>query len=479
MGGCACWRRKPIGALCTVSVEAIFGTLGPVLTRWTMGGAALGDAPAVWKEALAGDEAELGLLALSGQFLGVFALPVPSGALRPLPDLPTLAIPPVPDPLRPLTRRCLKALQSDGSQSAFIDLLAVRGYMMHPADWLPGRNDEDLPAVYAPLQDWVAGAVGRADADAALSEETWSDFAPAARARAFAALRRTDPDVARALLEAKAASELADIRLRLIGLLADGLSANDVPYLRALANDRAPRIKWCAAGMLARLGHGPNDAQEANELAAFFRIETKGLLRRTRVVTPNPIKTHAQRVKRQELFGRVGYAALERALGIEDLVATWPFGDDDAVDSEFQTMVAQSAEDSVIAAIFTRLATSSTLDVSAMQRLRGRLDTSHRLHVAALILKSNQASFARARLFADAGAELDGLIDTRAGSALLAAAKGGADIVVEVHALGLIASRAAAQAAVDGLTRVGLNAADPRLDLLRLSASLTPTGAAA
>lgn len=462
-----------------MSAEAIFDTLGPVLTRWTIGGSALGDAPAAWQDVVGGDEAELRLLALSGQFLGVFVVPAPPGALQPLPDLPVLAMPPLPDPLRALARRCLKALQGGGNQSAFMHLLAARGRTMHPADWIPGRNDDDLPAVYAPLQDWVAGSSAHADADEVLSEATWADFAPAARCVAFAALRRADPDAARALLASKAASEGADVRLRLIGMLATGLSAADIPYLESLTNDRAPRIKACAASLLARLDHGVSDTAEASELVAFFRIETKGLLRRSRIVAPIPIKTPAQRTRRHELFDRVDYASFARGLGIEDLVAAWPFGDDPQADAAFEAMAVQSASDAVIAAMLARLTSGSTLDFMALQRLRDRLDADQRKHIAKLILRSNHALFSHARPFVDAGADIDGLIATPAGSALLAAFAAGSDITAEVQALGLIASQAAAQAALDRLTRAGLNAADPRLDLLRLNATLTRLGASA
>ncbi len=452
-----------------------------MLTRWTIGGTALGDAPAAWRDALGGEEAELRLLALSGQFLGGFVLPAPSGTLKTLPDLPALAMPPVPDSLRSLARRCFKALQQSGNQAAFMHLLAARGRTMHPADWMPGRSDDDLPDVYAPLLDWVAGSSGRADADAVLSEATWSDFAPAARYIAFAALRRSDPEGARALLAAKAASEGADVRLRLIAMLAAGLSTADVPYLQSLANDRAPKIKACAASLLARLGLGSSDATDASELVAFFRIETKGLLRRTRVVTPMPIKTPAQRARRQELFNRVDYTSFARGLGTEDLVASWPFGDDPQVDAGFQAMAVQTAGDDVISAILARLTSVSSLDLLALQRLRDRLDADQRLHVAAriLILGSREPLFSSVRMFVDAGAEVDGLIETRSGSTLVAAFVAGSDITVEVQALGLIASQAAATSALDKLTRAGVNAADPRLDLLRLNASLPPTGAAA
>jgi len=462
-----------------VSAEAIFDTLGPVLTRWTVGGSAVGDAPVAWKNALSDDDAELRLLALSGQFLGGIVIPAPSGALRTLPDLPVLAMTPVPDGLRALARRCLKTLQGAGDNVALMHLLAARGMIMHPADWMPGRTTDDLPAVYAPLQDWVAGSQGKIDADAALSEVNWHDFAPAARCIAFAALRRADPEAARALLTAKAGGEGAEVRLRLIAMLSTGLSAADIPYLESLASDRAPKIKACAAGMLARLGYGGGDVTEARELAAFFKVETKGLLRRTRVVTPISTKTPAQRARRHELFHRVDYAAFATQLDTAELVSSWPFGDDPHVDAAFLAMVVQSASDAVIAEILARVTSGSNVDLAAAQNLRERLNADQRTDVANLILRSNRASFVLAQSFVEAGAELDGLIESRAGAALLAAFAGGADITSEAQAIGLIASQTAAESAIDRLTRAGLNAADPRLDLLRLNASLTPTGAAA
>ncbi len=461
-----------------MSAEAVFDALGPVLTRWTMGGTAIGDAPLAWKDAIAGDDAELRLLALSGQFLGAFVLPDAPADLHVLPDLPALAMPPVPDALRPLARRCMKAMQLADLQRGFIHLLAARGHMMHPADWMPGRNDESLPDVYAPLQDWVGGASGRGGTGEVLTEANWSDFSPAARCAAFATLRRTDPDAARVILAAKAADENADVRLRLIAGMAAGLSIADVPYLQSLVSDRAPKVKACATSLLARLGFGSADNSEATELAAFFAFETKGLLRRTRVLTATAIKTPAQRSRRHELFGRVDFTSLSSALGADDLVALWPFGSDILADADFVAMVAQSANDDVVAASFARLMEASTVNVHSLLPLCDRLDIDARKQAARQLLRTEGALFRIALMIVPAGSEMDGVIDTRAGLALLAAINANADIVGEVQPLGLIASCSAAQMALDKLVRAGLNAADPRLDLLRLNAALTPKGAA-
>ena len=77
--------------------EAIYDAMGSVLTRWTMGSAAAPAAP-VWSAELGAEpaEAELRLLALSGQFLGVAVTAEPPPELRVLPDVPALALPTVP-----------------------------------------------------------------------------------------------------------------------------------------------------------------------------------------------------------------------------------------------------------------------------------------------------------------------------------------------------------------------------------------------
>ena len=81
--------------------EVIYDAMGSVLTRWTMGSAAA-PAAAVWSAELGAEpaEAELRLLALSGQFLGVAVTAEPPLELRVLPDIPALALPTVPEPLR-------------------------------------------------------------------------------------------------------------------------------------------------------------------------------------------------------------------------------------------------------------------------------------------------------------------------------------------------------------------------------------------
>src|SRR5215467_14641355 len=139
--------------------EAIYDAMGSVLTRWTMGSAAASAAP-IWSAELGAEpaEAELRLLALSGQFLGIAVTAEPPSALRVLPDIPALALPTVPEPLRPLVRRILAASKDTASRTEFVDFLAARGRTTHPADWMPDASDEDAPDVYAAWRDWSASA---------------------------------------------------------------------------------------------------------------------------------------------------------------------------------------------------------------------------------------------------------------------------------------------------------------------------------
>ena len=110
--------------------ETILDVMGSVLTRWTMGSAA---APAAtfWRTELGDDpaEAELRLLALSGQFLGTSVTMEPASVLRVLPDIPTLALPTVPEELRPLVRRTCDAALSipldDGVESLNVSVAAA------------------------------------------------------------------------------------------------------------------------------------------------------------------------------------------------------------------------------------------------------------------------------------------------------------------------------------------------------------------
>lgn len=463
--------------------EAIYDALDGVLARWTMGGVG---APAMkpWAALLGDDpaEAELRLLALSGQFLGGMVVAAPGSALTALPDLPPLALPSLPDALRPLANRVLARDRDASRRRMLLDLLASRGHAMHPADWLPAVSDEEAPDLYAPWRDWAAGAAGTERGPAALDTESWDDYGPAGRAAALTALRRQDPAAARILLEAKMGGEGAEARFRLLEALATGLSDADAAFLQTLhAGDRAPRVKVLAQTLLARLGRSEEaGGEDVTELAGFFEIQTKGLLRRTKIVAPKPIKTNAQRNRRFALLSSVDIAPFAAALGIasDDLCSMWSWGEDDQLDAGLVVMIERSAPDALVVRLLALLTGRGAATVHLMLLLAPRLDHAHR-DAAAKLLLAKGARFLDLLPFAGGTGSVDGAIAAPAGAALLAGlarkdedAPRPADLAEELHALGLIASTTAAREAIARLTAIGILAADPRLDMLRLNAAL-------
>jgi hypothetical protein len=469
-----------------VSAEALFDQLDPVMTRWTMGGQAASVAPAAWKEVLGSAEpaeAELRLLALSGHYLDLLVVPTPATALQPCADIPQLALPLLPPEHAALARRCLKALKDGGQHRDLIHLLAGRGYAIHPADWMPSRHDDTVPDAYAPWRDWAEAQVAQSgaarDVDGDLTAENWDDWWPAARRVALTKLRARDPAGAVAVLAAKAGGEAADARLRLIECLIKGLSPGDIPYLESLAGDRAPKIKALAASLLARLGHGTATGEDATELAGFFEFQTKGLLRRTRVLVQRPIKTPAQRNRRDALFAQVDFISFARALDVdgEALISLWPFNGDTQADYGFAVMVEQSAPPAIPPLLFARLMEEATLDMQVFLAIKSRLDAGQCDRFARRLLGAKGGRFQMALQIVGPGMDMEGLMDSQPGQALIAAAKADAEISAEITALALIASQQAARQALTQLGLLGLMASDPRFDLLRLNAALTDTGA--
>jgi len=466
--------------------EAIYDAMGSVLTRWTMGSAAAPAAP-IWSAELGTEpaEAELRLLALSGQFLGVAVTAEPPPELRVLPDIPALALPTVPEALRPLVQRILAAFKETQRKTELLDFLAARGWTTHPAEWMPTADDEDAPDVYAPWRDWAgiaaSNSVVRRQAGDRLTADNWEDFWPAARKVALTELRRHDPEAARTVLEAKLVSENADVRLPLLSLLATGLSEADAPFLEGLAaNDRAPKVKALAASLLARLGKGPSVGEDIAELAGFFSVKMKGLLRRSRVIQFENVKTSAQMHRRAALLESADVASLARALTLtpQELVDAWSWDVDRQADAALTGLVARTGTDALVAQ--TAEAASQYNASIFLTALTPRLAPGQRSELAEKALRTQKFSFDVAKMIAGGTARLENPLTAPAGAVLLAALRRDnakpSDELTELFALGLIASRTAARQALERLNGAGLLQGDPRLDMLRLNAALDDNG---
>ena len=470
-----------------IKAEPIYDAMGAVLTRWTMGSAAA-PAASFWRAELGDDpaEAELRLLALSGQFLGAAVVIEPASALRVLPDIPALALPTLPDALRPLARRILAAKKQAQVKTELVGFLAARGWTTHPADWMPEPGDDDVPDVYAAWRDWAEIAASNTatqqQTNDRLTADNWEDFWPATRKVTLVELRRRDPSAARAVLNAKLGNESAESRLRLLSLLSERLSDDDIAFLETTAaNDRAPKVKALAASLLARLGRGAGIGEDAAELAGFFAVKTTGILRRSRVIEAERPKTPAQWQRRKTLLDGADLASFAAALGItpQELIAAWNWNVDPAADMVLINLVVATGTDAQVASTAKLVGEHDATGL--IVALAPRLAPAERARQAEAALNAHGIRFEQAQAMGGSAARLNDPLSAPAGKALLAALRSDdaklSDHVAELHALGLIASREGARRSLESLTAAGLLQGDPRLDMLRLNAALDDKGA--
>lgn len=441
--------------------------------RWMTGGSAEAAAPPAW-----GAQSDLTLLALAGQFGRVAERPVPPPGTEPRPDLPRLALPPLPDPLRPLFRRALEDKDLGQERTLMLlHLLANRGVTCHPFDLIPKAHDA-LPAVYGPWLDWQADAPAR-DIDV-LTAENWDDWTPHARRRELDRMASEAREDARALIAALAPEVAADQRLRLFEALEPGLEAEDAELLEAFATDRSGKVAELCQRLLTRLGRREATEEQIAELLGFVAVEHKGVFRKEPRIALAKLKTSAQRERRAEVLASVSVERLAQALGLStgDLVALWPASDI----GEFTAAVAETGPVDMVRALALRLIAPDTAGHIAL--LLPRLSTADRREIGTKIASIENLAFSNA---AQCLASCPGHVP----HAIIGPAPGMVELEKAMRAegnkndplihkallnLGLIADADAADKLMTTLTtKLGLLAADPRLALLRLNASLKET----
>ncbi|MBV1830394.1 hypothetical protein HNW77_06770 [Komagataeibacter sp. AV436] len=471
-------------------VEPVYDMMAPVLARWAMGAPAAPVATA-WQPVLGQDPAvaERRLLALSGQFLDTMVEAAVPASLRAFPPIPQVALPPAPEVLTPMIRRVLGQLK-DERGLGLVHLLARRGYSLNPADWMPAPHD-DVPALYAPWQDWAAAiAAGqetlRPTPDAPLSAENWHDFGPATRLAAFARLRHSDPAGACALFENRRRHLTADERLSLLDVLGADAGPEDVPLLRDIAStDRARKPKELATLLLARQETGTCDRAMAEELTGFFTIEPAGAAGGQQAIKAMPLKTQAQKNTRWRLLYLVPVLDFAAALDLAptDLSRLWPWNVDERLDMDFINMAAKSGPDAMLPGLLQAILANGPPYRRDYDALAERLPVAARAQLARapLAAEGRLAFFSALGLLAGRG-ELDDVVNTPAFRAVLAArtAENGLsapNLATELLALGLLATPRAARQAMAALEQAGYLAADSRLDMLRLNIALEKTGA--
>jgi hypothetical protein len=334
-------------------------------------------------------------------------------------------------------------------------------------------------------------------ADEFLNEENWDTFYPAERLMQLRRMRLTDPDGARALIQACVDKESADKRLRIIELLASNLTEADVEYLQSLLENRSKKIAHLASQLLARLGQtvsleSDEEGALAQELAEGFEVK-KGLLRRKVQITPRSLKRKKQKAIRSELLQKVPFQALAEALQIDEtsLAAGWQFSANrDADNHGFLLNALNTLPENLLQTLLENALSqmdSSDEMLSLIRLFIPRLDeaSNSQLMYRLLSRKGISFSFNDCMAYSDQPlTELDwqGLTKTPAWRRLLTLIKDDrmqeqgyvshTELHAELVALGLMLPQSLAQQTLKILTESGLMQADPVLDALKLNTQL-------
>ena len=464
----------------TVPLDGLYPTLRD---SWIGGTSALPLAPEEWQpiiQAGTPEESERHLVALAGQLLTVAFRPHPSSETQVRPELPVLDKPTMPDSYRPLFRTVAKQEWGPAGQPGwgplFLWLVDARGFSAHPLDWFPSASADSFPQTYLPWQDWARGFV-RAATPSVLDDETWAYTSPGDRLVMLKAMRAADPDRALHLIADHAGQESAEPRLKLVEVLQTNLNPADADYLSSLSSDRSGKVRELATKLLSRLGIGTQPSDDLSELAGFITVSHEGFFKKKLSVSPSPLKNNAQAQRRRELFRRCSLADLAKTLGLtpDSLVAAWelPRGSakgspaDRVGEAELAQMTADTGTDGQVDTLALRLL---PVRLDAAMLLQPRASRSVRSQAMTAILASEPINL---HFLSTLEPDLAGPADILRSKAFTAlTAKTGEPRRPSLLPLAMVATPAAAAAAIDALVAAGVRPQDPWLAPLRLNCSL-------
>ena len=341
------------------------------LTRSFLLGTARHPAPvAAWQGLVTSGSppSELTALALLGQRLRYRRHGPPPDAVAPAPVEDARKI--VPEAARALMRQLVDFRNGDPSDIAALALADAchrRRLRPHPFD-LPRlrtftKRHGELLGSYASA--WAArGEEGEKtnsryfDVDT-LDESNWTAARPAARVAFIAAMRAREPERARILVEASFASDPAPTRARLLDALVRGISPADVPFLEALAKDRAPSVRERAERLLKYIPGTASTDGRLRDLVDRTKTSAGGLLRRRKKLSLE-LPATLQEAPAALADDRARHWAAEQYVGIGlDAIAA-------AFALLIEEMVAAAADDVQLLALFARQASiEGRLDVLA------------------------------------------------------------------------------------------------------------------
>ncbi|WP_182869212.1 DUF5691 domain-containing protein [Rhodopirellula sp. JC639] len=464
-------------------------TLNALKGCWMIGGSAVGKTPASWRAAVQDDpNPELAILALAGQAMQFALQATPGGELKVTPTLPALSLPTPPPQARQHFRHLIRIIKITESQTADVmHLLAARGYVVHPADYMP-KSFHLLPDVYGSWASWQnaeqeSDKTGEHDQ---INADNWDAWMPAERRAALSVLRRTQPEAARQLIADKAPTVPAAERLRIIETIGEALCEEDQSLLEGFSKDRSAKVRRLVEQYLARIGAAEDEAAEVAEFADFFSVAKKRL-RGGFKITANRLKTTAQRKRRGELAAKLSLQSFVQGLGLPDeteLISGWEHVDEEASDSLVR-MVAATGNEQAAATMATRITSLDGISAEGFQQLFDRLGKDSRGMLLPRVLENDDASLSAAVVCAQGlwgEITLEQLkplqalkqLKKLAGQDTTKNTVGQQTLRRGLFSLGLLADQAAATQLLAMFTETNLFASDPMLGLLKLNACLPP-----
>jgi hypothetical protein len=162
------------------------------------------------------------------------------------------------------------------------------------------------------------------------------------------------------------------VRARLLGALAGGLSAADIPFLESLAKDRAPSIRDEAQRLLKFVPGTAASKDRLRDLVARTKVSTAGLLRRRKILTLEPPANlpkpaYGMVVDPVRRWAADEYAGLELdamaaafALSASDIIAA--AADDAALTALFARQASRERRFDILAAIVHNHAADAWID---------------------------------------------------------------------------------------------------------------------
>lgn len=254
--------------------------------RWLMGDAGSSVAPANWNASLGtpknaptkthpGDETELGLLAIAGQYQALVRRP-PTPSLCPRPLVPPLGFPTLAGRARTLFSRSIEL--SRLHTNSILALMAARGYAAHPLDWLPSSPREEVPDIYHPWLVWLLSP--NEDGPKELSAENWDDVHATLRRVLLKQQLRTDRSATLGLIKDCTAYLPANEREEILRLLEPDPQPDALVCLRAFEKDRSSKVRALVRKILASMGEScTEDPAPSNDKRETHFQELLGMLK--------------------------------------------------------------------------------------------------------------------------------------------------------------------------------------------------------